>query len=468
MSNQAIKSKLIPHNMFFVIPSWGSLLGYPTLGNYANHNVSKISQDLVIFLGGTECAISNEMGTFYYIFGLGYYYLKFELQSGSYITDSRQLTGLILSDFVYDHLATSINITLEKDRDVIIGENLFKVPIDMTFKSDNKITFIQGILMRNLFIPYKDIFLEFMEVLRDPKSFQIDKNGHMLLSTVLDSYNKILISSEMEYDAKIKYLQATAGLYGITLGAGKFLNRRFSPTELQEIRNTILKLRNVYSSIEYDPMFLFSIIEKSAQFLRAAKPYSFNPVSNQTDVKMPKESIFISAEERMNSFKDWPEKLKRQTKEELERTGSAVKPKLYQPQQPPRLDRPTFVKFIKKEEDFELRTLKRPFIQPKPFPYIPHENPLQTLLTVKEIVEENYDINTIGKVFEIARNNIKKNVLHVNYLWELSKYANVYQKTEPNIGLSSKERTELLRDIDNWIKITIQKFGNLDKSQKYF
>ncbi|GAH66001.1 unnamed protein product, partial [marine sediment metagenome] len=25
---------------FFVIPSWGNLLGYPTLGNYSNHNVS--------------------------------------------------------------------------------------------------------------------------------------------------------------------------------------------------------------------------------------------------------------------------------------------------------------------------------------------------------------------------------------------------------------------------------------------
>ena len=69
MSTHIIKSKLVPHNIFFVIPSWGNLLGYPTLGKYANHNVSKISQDLVIFLGGTECAISTERGTFYYLFG---------------------------------------------------------------------------------------------------------------------------------------------------------------------------------------------------------------------------------------------------------------------------------------------------------------------------------------------------------------------------------------------------------------
>jgi hypothetical protein len=468
MSNQIIKSKLILHNIFFVIPSWGNLLGYPTLGKYANHNVSKISQDLVIFLGGLECAVSNEMGTFYYLFGLGYYYLKFELQSGRYITDNRQLTGLILSDFVYDHLATSINITLENDRDVIIGEKLFKVPIDMSYKSDNKITFIQGTLMRNLFIPYKDIFLEFMELLRDPKSFLIVKNGHMLLSTSRDSYNKIMISGDMDYESKIKYLEPTAGLYGITLGANKFLNENFTPTELQKITDTIVRLKDIFSSIEYDPIFLFSIIEKSAPFLSSTQPFSFNREGDQSDIKMPKESIFISAEEQMNSFKEWPKQLKRQKKEELERAGPVKKPKLYQPQQPKMLEKPVVTKFVKKEENFELRTMKRPFIETKPLPYIPYENPLQTLTTLKEIVEENYDVRTIGRALEITRNNIKKNVLHVNYLWELSKYANVYQKIEPNLGLSLKEKTELLRDIDNWIKTTIQKFNNLNKSEKTF
>jgi hypothetical protein len=468
MSNQVIKSKLIPHNVFFVIPSWGNLLGYPTLGNYANHNVSKISQDLVIFLGGTECAISNELGTQYYLFGLGYYFVKFELQSGGYITDNRQITGLILSDFVYDHLATSTNLTLENDRDVIIGEKLFKIPIDMSFKSENKITFIQGTLMRNVFIPYKDVILEFMEIVRDPKSFQIDKNGYMLLSTSWDSYNKILISGEMEYKAKIKYLEPTAGLYGISLGVERIMNESFTPSELQTIRDSILRLKDVYSSIEYDPMFLFSIIEKSAPFLSSANPFSFNLEGDRMDKKMPKESIFISAEERMNSFKEWPIELKRQSKEELEKASKVKKEKIFQPQQSQTLEKATIMKFVKKDEDFELRTMKRPFIPTKPLPYIPHDNPLQTLTTLKEIVEENYDIKTIGRAFEMTRNNIKKNVLHVNYLWELSKYANVYQKAEPNSGLSSKEKTELLRNIDDWIKITIQKFGNLKESQKFF
>lgn len=144
MSTHIVESKIIKNNVFFVIPSWGHLLGYPTLGKYANHNISKISQDLVIFFGGNECVISTEKGRIYYLFGLGYYYTKFELQTGRYITDNRQLTGIILSDFVYDHLATSKNITLENERDVIVSENLFELPIDLSHKTETKKTFIQG------------------------------------------------------------------------------------------------------------------------------------------------------------------------------------------------------------------------------------------------------------------------------------------------------------------------------------
>jgi hypothetical protein len=463
MSYQPSSSKIINNNIFFVIPSWGNVLGYPTLGEYANHKVSKISQDLVIFLAGTECAITTEVGTRYYLFGLGYYYVKFELQTGKYITDSRNLTGLILSDFVYDHLATSINITLENDRDVIIGEKLFKVPIDMSYKSENKLTFIQGTLMRNLFIPYKDVFLEFIEVLRNPKSFQINKNGHMLLSTSRVSYNKILISGDMEYEAKTKYLETTAGLSGIVLGADKHLTENFTSKELSKIEEIIFRLKDIYSSIQYDPMFLFSIIEKSAPFLRTDKTYTFNLEGDKMDNKMPKESIFISAENRMNSFEEWPIEYKRQLKEELESKNIEKKTRVYQPQQSKTHEKPIINKFIKKEENFELRTMKRPFAETKPLPYIPHENPIESLITLKKIVEEDFELKTIGKAFEIARNNIKKAILHVNYLWELSKYSNIYQKTEPNIGLSQKEKIELLRNIDNWIKITIQKFGNVKK-----
>jgi len=97
MATAKMELNIVENYTFFVIPSWGHLLGYPTLGKYSNHNVSKISHDLVIFFSGADCSVQTEKGTFYYLFGLGYYYTKFELQSGRYITDNRQLTGLMLS-----------------------------------------------------------------------------------------------------------------------------------------------------------------------------------------------------------------------------------------------------------------------------------------------------------------------------------------------------------------------------------
>ncbi|MHA2036403.1 MAG: hypothetical protein ACW98X_08205 [Promethearchaeota archaeon] len=460
MSIHAIESKLIDNKIFFVIPSWGNLLGYPTLGKYANHTVSKISKDLVIFLGGIECSIPTERGTLYYLFGLGYYYVTFELQSGIYITDQRQLTGLALSDFVYDHLATSKNISLETDRDVIVGEKLFKLPIDMSFKSENKITFIQGTLMRNLFIPYKDVFLEFMKEVQKPTSFQIEKNGHMILSTYWDYFNEILISRNMEERTKAEFLNDTAGLFDISFGVDEFLHDYLSPSEMKKINDIILELKVAYASIDYDPMFLYSIIENSSSLFKS-NAFTFNLEDDRTYKKMPKESIFISAEDRLNNFVEWSSYHQRQTKEQLEATAISEKTRIYHPKKKKTLDKVEIPDFKRKDEEFELRTERHPFVEFKPLPFIPHNNVLEILLTLKRMVEEDYEIRTIGKAFEIGRDQIKKKVLHVNYLWNMSKYVNLYRKMKPNTGLSLNEKTDLLKNIKDWIKITHEKLDNL-------
>ncbi|MBY9002663.1 MAG: hypothetical protein KGD73_01705 [Candidatus Lokiarchaeota archaeon] len=432
----------------FVIPSWGNLLGYPTLGNYSNHNVSKISQDLVVFFGGVESSVQTEEGTIYYLFGLGYYYTKFELQSGRYITDSRQLTGLILSDFVYDYLSISRNITLEDDHDVIVSENLFKLPLDLSFKSENRRTFIQGTLMRNLFIPYKDILLEFMETLKNPLSFNLNKNGHILLSTHCDSYNQILVSSEIAHEVR----NPTAGLNGIVLDSNKHLKKYFSDQNLQYIEEMILKLKKAYSAIEFDPMYLFSILVNAAKILRSEIKSSIVQEDERSSEKMRKESIFLSAEPRMNSFVYWPEKFKRRTKEELEKAMVQTTNKLYHPKetdkQPLKMG-----ELGEAQEQFKIRTMKRPIVEIKSLPIIPTSNSLDILITIKEIVNQDYEIRSIGRALELARDYIKTMILHSNILWEMSKFVNLYQRAEPNVGLSPNEKKDLIEQIEKWINL---------------
>ena len=123
--------EIVNDNLLFVIPSWGDLIGHPTLGKYANQDVKKIDTDVVVFLVRSECAIKADQGTFYCIFGLGNYYTKFEIQEGRYVIDTKPLTGLILTDFVYDHMVSSKDLSLENDPDVTFKENVIKIPMNL-------------------------------------------------------------------------------------------------------------------------------------------------------------------------------------------------------------------------------------------------------------------------------------------------------------------------------------------------
>lgn len=446
------KPNIVENYTLFVIPSWGHLLGYPTLGTYSNQSVSKISQDLVVFFGAADSSVLTEKGTLYYLFGLGYYYTKFELQSGRYITDNRQLTGLVLSDFVYDYLATSKNVTLEDDRDVIVSESLFRLPIDLSFKSENKRTFIQGTLMRNLFIPYKDVFLEFMENLKHPNFLQIYNTGPILLSTDWDSYNQLLLSSDMHDDIKVNFINPTAGLNKITFDAKKDLERFYTIKDLKFIEDLILNLKEVYSTIDYDPMYLFSILINASLRLRPRINLSKVQKSSKSKYKMPKESAFRSAEERMDSFVDWPEAFKRKTKNELEKSVVRVESKLYQPKEEDE-ETVSLPIFREEQKEFKIRTMKRPKVFAKQLPIIPTSNSLEILLVIKDIVNQDYDIRSIARALETARDYIKSMILHSNVLWEMSKYVNLYMKVEPNVGLSSKEKDELMEQIERWINL---------------
>jgi len=451
-----MESKLYPNYSFFMIPSWGDLLGYPTLGTYVHHTVSKIETDTVIFFSGYDYSIETQKGALHYLFGLGCYFLKFELESGKYVTDNRILTGLVLSDFVYDHMATSGNITLENDRDVIIAEKVIKIPLDLSNKSEDHLTFIKGALMRNVFIPKKDLILEMMEKLRKDDSFQISNEGHKILSSHWDFYNQILVSDKMRAKPGSSYLIPTAGLDGITFGANNLLEETISPTNLNIIEYNIQTLKSIYSTLEFDPMYLFSIIEKASLSLRSSMP----PISPKKIVseakKSSKESIFASAEDRLYAFISWPMQFQRKAKKE-----PIVLPKLVEP--PSDLDqleiKTSYIRTPEiretEQEEFELDTLKSETVEFKPLPTPPKADINQILLYLKKVVEENYEMRSIGQAFELAREaarqmGVSATTLHQKKIWEMSKYANIYVKKEPGFGLPKKEQADLLRKLDKW------------------
>ena len=136
----------------------------------------------------------------------------------------------------------------------------------------------------------------------------------------------------------------------------------------------------------------------------------------------------------------------------MEKSGVQVATKIYQPNEVDQVALP--LKEYRNEQDqFEIRTMKRPIVELKPLPIMPTSNTLDILLTVKDIVNKDYAVRSIGKSLETARDYIKSMVLHSNILWDMSKFANIYQHTEPNLGLSPKEKFELIEKINEWINL---------------
>ena len=164
----------------------------------------------------------------------------------------------------------------------------------------------------------------------------------------------------MDYEMKTKFINPTAGLNGITFDSKKHLVQYFSYQNLQFIEDLVLKLKRVYSTINYDPMYLFSIILNAALKLRL-EINNFSPQKLETsNEKMPKESILLSAETRMNSFVDWPEIFRRRTRDELERSVIKVKSKIYQPKEADK-EISKVVEFREEQEEFKIRIVDTNF-----------------------------------------------------------------------------------------------------------
>ena len=230
-------------------------------------------------------------------------------------------------------------------------------------------------------------------------------------------------------------------------------------------------MKEIYAKRDIDPMYLFSRLENASRVIIPRPSLSPRYKTPPTAIKKIKESVFFSAENRINSFIEWPEEFHRNTKEELE--SLAVYEELRE--HPPLVkiskaieeDVITSTKIdkdiISEEEKFELRTQKRPIVETKTLPKPEKDDVFIILLYLKEIIEKDYDLQSIGKAFGIARDRLRKIILQSKFMWEMSKYANLYQREEPNLGLSQKEKNELLEKINSWIEKVIKQKENFIK-----
>lgn len=245
---------------FLIIPSWTDLLGIPDLGTYLNQKVTKIHNDCVIFFTGVEYSLREERGNLFYLFGLGYYSLRFNLEGGGKpILDGKTLTGLILTDEIYNKMITSDQVSLGNELDIIISDKGIKFPVDLSDK--NNLESIKSALLSKVFLPYKDTILDFVQKIQDPNIYKVKDQGQKLLTTHWDNYNEIIVSKKMEMYPFDNYMKATAGLKGIYFGADQHLEKVLSPSNIEAINNNSIELKRFYSNVEFDSSYVYSIIE---------------------------------------------------------------------------------------------------------------------------------------------------------------------------------------------------------------
>ncbi len=247
--------------MILIIPKWNELLGTLFKGFYVKRIVSKIHLDTIIMISRLECAVTEKTGTSYFLFGMGLYFSKFELDSGRYILDQRELNTLLLSDFVYDYMVTAKKSALLDDEDVIINDLAIKIPLDLSKKTGTQQAFIKGVLTRNIFIPYKEVILRMLEHGQKMGTYSIDQTGYKILSSHPSNYNRILLSDAFKKANHSEYVQPTAGISNIQFTADKIMNEFFSHQELSTINNSIKYLKYIFNKVEFDTSYLFSILD---------------------------------------------------------------------------------------------------------------------------------------------------------------------------------------------------------------
>ncbi len=457
MEESVPKKSIETNYMLFIIPSWGNLLGFPTMGKYVNQDVLRITSDPVIFFSSKDISIaSNDGGTLYYLFGLGSYDLRFELESGKHIFERKELSCLILSDFVYDFMAISPNIALENDRNFVINENCIRIPLQME-ASDTQKAFIQGILTRNVFVPYKEPIIQLINRIKDLDSYRILDRGHLILSTYWNDFNKILVSEKFRNNQIDGYLNSTPGLNEITFKADEYLSM-FSLDELDQINDDLSTLKTTYQNLEYDPGFLSSILENAAKKLTSPLHPVFANDDNIDD-KIRKNVIFISAQDRIYSVVPWSSNFVRKEKKDVVKDTTTqevrITPGMKSIVRLSNVDDENSSQSIEpiqiEEEKFVLKSLKHRKVESKTLPNPPEGDIEKILLYMRTVIEEDYEMVAIGKAFELARDNIRKIILQSDFMWEMSKYSNTYQRKEPNQSLNERDRSELLEKIDKWI-----------------
>jgi hypothetical protein len=306
--------------------------------------------------------------------------------------------------------------------------------------------------MRQVFIPYKEVIMEFMKKIQSDETFPI----HSLLCATYENFDEILLGVRLNPETMKHYRKRVPGIFRIEYGAEQLLHKAFNNDEIGMIGKIIMNQEKTYSTLPFNPIQLNSLLESASFALESNFPNPQEPPQKPT--RRLKAAILYSAAEN-ETITPWPDVIPSLEKAEIspsmmpksEITG--ISDKIYEGPDFASIDVGDYqMGGHPNEESFELREFTHKKAKSRPLPEIPTNNIVQILETIEKMVKEDYSILDIGKTIEVARDNIRKITLHTDFMFEMGKYANMYSKSEPQIAFNHKEKERFLEVVHEWVK----------------
>lgn len=185
-------------NEILLIKDWGKISGlkhefYTYLGNL----VLETKRDLVIIAVSSANLIGKGGTELPYILltGPGIYLIEFSTQRGMYITDSREITGLLVSSSDWDKMRSA-----KKDYDgtsaLTLNELFAEIPLSIIERPSSLQTYERGLIAKTVLTPFKDAFMSLKNTCTRGSSYP-EEHGPKILSTHKYFHNLILIGPEI-------------------------------------------------------------------------------------------------------------------------------------------------------------------------------------------------------------------------------------------------------------------------------
>lgn len=231
------------------IPSWSRMIDSSFNGFYLNQPVQKIFQDNVVLIPDLALTGFEETTSepFFFITGVGLYWVKFQLGPGSIVTDYREITGLVLPLDIYEKAQDETGSILGSEK-IRMTEYMTSIPFSLVIAERTTQMYLRGVLARNVFLPNKECFDQLYESCKDPNSFR-PEDGLKILSGGLSTQRPLYTNEILTEKHLGAYSTLIAGIKNVQPKLNKILSDLQIDSTHEGFFNKIQKIKTEFRDV---------------------------------------------------------------------------------------------------------------------------------------------------------------------------------------------------------------------------